>query len=514
MPRRSATSSAGVSPSVAMPSISAYVRPASATAADTDSLVSSLPETPVFRPMREMPIPEMIACCSGTSVTGADPRSSGRGTWSARDLHRLEFGADGDRGDRRPDQPDPSVSHAGEPRVLDRGRRGQAADPAVRRLRSLGAPACRDVSRGRFAARTGGRERQGIGVHVHDQPASLQSLGAAAIRDRDRRARGAGRPAPHDECRQSRPRAGRDRDARTRRVRGARRDLRAAVRARRGAARERVTVALLDGKVAIVTGAGHGVGRGHALDLAAAGARVVVNDLGGSARGDGADAGPAAEVVSIIRERGGEAVANFDDVSSFDGARNMVQQAVDEFGQLDILVNNAGILRDRMIFNMAEGDWDAVVQVHLKGHFAPSRHACEDWRDRSKQIAGPVNASIICTTSLVGLIGNVGQTNYAAAKGGIAVLTIALALEMERYGVRANCVAPSGTTRLITMTQGSDEPPLEADEYTEWNARDPGNVAPLVTWLASDLSRHVTGQVFFSFGETIKHHQPWTPNVT
>ncbi len=273
-------------------------------------------------------------------------------------------------------------------------------------------------------------------------------------------------------------------------------------------------MALLDGKVAIVTGAGHGVGRGHALDLAAAGARVVVNDLGGSARGDGADRGPADQVAAIIRDRGGDAVANFDDVSSFDGARNLVRQAIDAFGGLDVLVNNAGILRDRMIFNMDEDDWDAVVNVHLRGHYAPSRHACEYWRDRSKEIGGPVHASVICTSSLVGLVGNIGQTNYAAAKGGIAMFTIALALEMERYGVRANCVAPSGTTRLITMTQGTDAPPLEPDEYTEWDARDPGNVAPLVTWLASDLSHHVTGQVFLSIGPSITHYQPWTPNAT
>ncbi len=271
---------------------------------------------------------------------------------------------------------------------------------------------------------------------------------------------------------------------------------------------------ILDGKVAIVTGAGHGVGRGHALDLAAAGARVVVNDLGGSARGGGADRGPAEEVAEVIRARGGEAVANFDDVSDFDGARDMVQQAVDTFGGLDVLVNNAGILRDRMIFNMDEDDWDAVVKVHLRGHYAPSRHACAYWRDHSKEIGGPVHASVICTSSLVGLEGNIGQTNYAAAKGGIAMFAIALALEMERYGVRANCVAPSGTTRLITMTQGTDEPPLEPDQYTEFDPRDPGNVAPLVTWLASDLSSHVTGQVFLSIGASVTHYQPWTPNVT
>src|SRR6476620_2117142 len=173
---------------------------------------------------------------------------------------------------------------------------------------------------------------------------------------------------------------------------------------------------IMDGKVAIVTGAGHGVGRGHALDLAAAGARVVVNDLGGPARGEGADRGPAEEVAEIIRGQGGEAVANYDDVSDFDGARNLVQQAVDTFGTLDVLVNNAGILRDRMIFNMDEDDWDAVVKVHLRGHYAPSRHACAYWRDRAKEIDGPVNASVICTSSLVGLEGNIGQTNYAAAK--------------------------------------------------------------------------------------------------
>ena len=196
---------------------------------------------------------------------------------------------------------------------------------------------------------------------------------------------------------------------------------------------------------------------------------MVVNDLGGSPRGEGADRAPAEEVAEVIRSRGGEAVANFDDVSSFEGARNMVQQAVDDFGGLDVLVNNAGILRDRMIFNMDEDDWDAVIKVHLRGHYAPARHACEYWRNRAKEIDGPVHASVVCTSSLVGLEGNIGQTNYAAAKGGIAMFTIALALEMERYGVRANCVAPSGTTRLITMTQGTDAAPLEPDQYTEFN---------------------------------------------
>ena len=270
---------------------------------------------------------------------------------------------------------------------------------------------------------------------------------------------------------------------------------------------------LLDGKVAIVTGAGHGVGRGHALALAAAGARVVVNDLGGSERGEGADAAAAEEVAAIVRDRGGEAVANFDDVSDFAGAGRMVAQAVETFGQLDILVNNAGILRDKMIFNLDESDWDAVIKVHLKGHFAPTQHACNHWRDRSKATGGPVNAAVVCTSSLVGLQGNIGQTNYAAAKGGIAMFTIALALEMERYGVRANCVAPSGNTRLISMTRGTERAP-EPDEYEEWNPRDPGNVAPLVVWLSSDLSRHVTGQIFLAGGATITHYQPFQRNAT
>ena len=167
---------------------------------------------------------------------------------------------------------------------------------------------------------------------------------------------------------------------------------------------------------------------------------------------------PADQVVHLIEERGGEALANYDDVSDFAAARNMIHQAVDSFGGLDALVLNAGILRDKMIFNMDEADWDTVVKVHLKGHFAPARHTCEYWRERSKETSGPVTASVICTGSSVGLFGNVGQTNYAAAKGGIAMFTIALAQDMERYGVRANCVAPSGTTRLIATIPGTTAP--------------------------------------------------------
>jgi NAD(P)-dependent dehydrogenase (short-subunit alcohol dehydrogenase family) len=267
---------------------------------------------------------------------------------------------------------------------------------------------------------------------------------------------------------------------------------------------------LLDGKVAIVTGAGHGVGRGHAVQLAAAGAKVVVNDLGGSTRGEGADESVAQAVVDVIAKRGGEAVADASDVSSFDGAGAMVRKAIDNFGGLDILVNNAGILRDKMIFNMDESDWDAVVKVHLKGHFAPTRHACAYWRDRSKEVGGPVKASVINTSSSVGLLGNVGQANYSAAKGGIAMFTIAVAQDMERYGVRSNCVAPSGSTRLLP---GAGDKVLEPDEYEEYNPRDPGNVAPLVVWLGSDQSDHVSGQVFLTIGGTVTHFAPWTPDA-
>jgi NAD(P)-dependent dehydrogenase (short-subunit alcohol dehydrogenase family) len=270
---------------------------------------------------------------------------------------------------------------------------------------------------------------------------------------------------------------------------------------------------LLDGKSVIVTGAGHGVGRGYALDMAAAGASVVVNDLGGAPQGGGSDKRAADEVVDIITSRGGRAIANYADVSNFAAAEEMVATAVDTFGGLDALVLNAGILRDKMIFNMDEEDWDAVVRVHLKGHFAPARHACSYWRDQSKRSGGRVSASVINTTSSVGLLGNTGQTNYAAAKGGIAMFTIALAQDMARYGVRSNAIAPSGATRLIGITRGTDlDTILEPEQYEEFNVRNPGNVAPLAVWLASDLSDHVSGQVFFAQGSKVVHFNPWTPS--
>jgi NAD(P)-dependent dehydrogenase (short-subunit alcohol dehydrogenase family) len=186
----------------------------------------------------------------------------------------------------------------------------------------------------------------------------------------------------------------------------------------------------------------------------------------------------------------------------------MIDKAIETFGGLDIVVNNAGILRDKMIFNMDESDWDAVIAVHLKGHFNPTRHACAYWRDKAKETGGKVNGSLIHTSSSVGLLGNVGQANYAAAKGGIAMFTIAVAQDMERYGVRSNCVAPSGNTRLLP---GAGERVLEPDEYETYSSRDPGNVAPLVVWLASDLSANISGQVFLSIGGTVTRFDPWKP---
>lgn len=272
-------------------------------------------------------------------------------------------------------------------------------------------------------------------------------------------------------------------------------------------------MALMDGKAVIVTGAGHGIGRGHALDLADAGARVIVNDLGSATSGEGSDTRAADEVVEIIKSRGGEAIANYDDVSDFAGAESMVRQAVDSFGRLDSLVLNAGIVRDKMIFNMDEADWDAVIKVHLKGHFAPARHACQYWRQQAKETGRPVNASVVTTGSSVGLFGNVGQVNYAAAKGGIAAFTIALGQEMERYGVRANMVAPSGATRMISTMPGANGAVREPEQYEEWDALNPANVAPLVVWLASDLSAHVTGQIFMSAGAQIVHMRTWDANA-
>ncbi len=267
---------------------------------------------------------------------------------------------------------------------------------------------------------------------------------------------------------------------------------------------------LCEGRVCIVTGAGRGIGREHALMLAAEGAKVVVNDLGGSASGEGTDVGPAQEVVDEIVAAGGEAVANTDDISDWGGAEKLVQQAVDAFGRLDVLVNNAGILRDRMLANMTEAEWDAVIKVHLKGTAGPSHFAAAHWRDRSK--AGETtNGRIINTTSPSGIYGNVGQTNYGAAKAGIAAFTIIAADELGRYGVTVNAIAPAAMTRLTIGLAGGGEP---SDEMKE--SLSPKWIAPIVTWLASEESSGVTGRVFDVAGDMLAVSEGWHrgPQVT
>ena len=259
----------------------------------------------------------------------------------------------------------------------------------------------------------------------------------------------------------------------------------------------------LDGKVAIVTGAGRGIGRGHAIALAEAGAKIVVNDLGGSSAGEGTDQSPAQQVADEIKGFGGEAVANYDNVADFQGAENLVKQAVGEFGRLDILVNNAGIIRDRMIVNLSEEEWDAVINVHLKGHFAPTRHAAAYWREQSKA-GNQINGRVINTSSPSGVFGNVGQSNYGAAKAGIAAFTIITALELGRYGVTVNCLAPNARTRLTEQTFG-DIPIPEGG----FDAMDPDNISPIVVGLASDAAQGITGQTFFVYGGVVNVLKPW-----
>ncbi len=261
----------------------------------------------------------------------------------------------------------------------------------------------------------------------------------------------------------------------------------------------------LDGRVAIITGAGRGIGREHALLFAREGARVVVNDLGGAADGTGADAGPAQQVVEEIRALGGEAVANIDNVADWEGGERLIQTAVDAFGGLDVLVNNAGILRDRMLTNMSEDEFDAVVHVHLKGHFVPLRFAAAYWREQSKA-GNPVNASVINTSSTSGLFGNVGQVNYGAAKTGIATMTMIAQMELERYGVRCNAIAPSAITRLIATIPGREDAAATTDD--EWHPRDPANVSPFVAYLAT-ADCPIKGRVFWVAGGDVGLFQPF-----
>lgn len=260
-------------------------------------------------------------------------------------------------------------------------------------------------------------------------------------------------------------------------------------------------------RVCVVTGAGRGIGREHALMLAEQGAKVVVNDIGGNMDGTGGDAGPAQEVVDEIEAAGGTAIANRDDISTWDGSEALIQSAVDAYGTLDVVINNAGILRDRMLANMTEAEWDAVIAVHLKGTFGPSRHAAAYWRQKVKDGA-EVKGRIINTSSPSGIYGNVGQTNYGAAKAGIAAFTQIAAMELGRYGVTVNAVAPAALTRM-TENLGMGQ----ADEMTKATLS-PRWIAPIVTWLASEESQDITGRVFDVTGRRLAVAEGWVRGPT
>ena len=261
---------------------------------------------------------------------------------------------------------------------------------------------------------------------------------------------------------------------------------------------------ICDGRVVIVTGAGGGLGRAHALAFAGEGARVVVNDIGTSREGEGSSAAPAQRVVDEIRALGGEAVANTDDVADWDGAHRLVWTAVDSFGGLDALVNNAGFLRDRMLVGMSVEEWDAVIRVHLRGHFCTLRHAAAYWRDEAK--AGrPRDARIVNTSSGAGLMGSVGQGNYAAAKAGIVGLTLNAAAELGRYGVAANAIAPAARTRMTEVAM----PDMMRAPESGFDAMAPENVSPLVVWLGSGESADVTGRVFEVEGGVVSVADGW-----
>jgi len=268
----------------------------------------------------------------------------------------------------------------------------------------------------------------------------------------------------------------------------------------------------LDGRVAIITGAGRGIGREHALLFAAEGAKVVVNALGGAIDGSGDDRTPAPQVVDEIRAMGAEAMANDDDVADWEGGRRLVAATVEAFGDLHVLVNNAGILRDKMLVNMSTEEWDSVIHVHLKGHFVPSRHAAGYWREKVKD-GREVRAAIVNTSSTSGLLGNPGQTNYGAAKAGIAAFTVIAAQELARYGVRVNAIAPAARTRMTEQTPGLGDivkAPNDPAAFDVWN---PANISPLVAYLSTETCP-LTGKVLFVQGGQVRLFQPWTMTDT
>ncbi|GAA3118056.1 SDR family oxidoreductase [Streptomyces rameus] len=267
---------------------------------------------------------------------------------------------------------------------------------------------------------------------------------------------------------------------------------------------------LCSGRVVVVTGAGRGLGRAHALAFAAEGAKVVVNDLGVGLDGTGGDTGPAHQVVDVIARAGGEAVAHAGDIATADGAASLIATALETFGRLDTLVNNAGFLRDRMLVNLEEDDWDAVIRVHLKGHFLPLKHAAAHWRAEAKAGRGAV-ARVVNTASGAGLLGSVGQGNYSAAKAGIVGLTLVAAAELGRYGVQVNAVAPAARTR---MTERTFAETMAAPEGTAFDAMAPENVCPLVVWLGSAACAGVTGRVFGAEAGRLTVMEGWRPGPT
>ena len=263
----------------------------------------------------------------------------------------------------------------------------------------------------------------------------------------------------------------------------------------------------LEGRVAIITGAGRGIGREHALLFASEGAKVVINDLGGAIDGSGDDRTPAQQVADEIKAMGGEAIASADNVADWEGGQRLINAAIEAFGDLHVLVNNAGILRDRVLVNMTEDEWDAVIHVHLKGHFVPTRWAAAYWREQTK--AGKeVKASVIHTSSTSGLLGNPGQTNYGAAKSGIATFSAICAMELPRYGIRSNTIAPAARTRLTEATPGLGDVVKPPEDHAKFDIWDPANISPLVAYLATE-NCPLNGKTFFVQGGKVQLFQPW-----